>query len=62
MLRGTAKHVTQSGSAIRRCRFSGKGVPEPLHPEFVDAHRGIANFIFVSGSADPAIAAFAGQS
>src|SRR5215467_6681164 len=37
--------------------FSGSGVPEPLHPEFIDAHRRISNSIFVAGRADPAVVA-----
>src|SRR5215469_13491914 len=57
MLRGAAEHVTQSRCTVRRCGFSGSGVPEPLHPEFIDAHRGISNPVFVTGSADPAIVA-----
>jgi hypothetical protein len=32
VLHSAAKHVTQSGSTIRRCRPSRKGVHEPLHP------------------------------
>ncbi len=59
MLRSAAKHVTQPWRTIGRRGLSSKGVHKPLHSEFVDAHRRIANFILVSRSTYPTVSAFA---
>ena len=59
MLCSAAKHVTEPWRTIGRCGLSRKGVHKPLHSEFVDAHRRIANFILVSRSTYPTVSAFA---